>query len=359
MNSVRGILFGFVFLIISFSLFNSFLIAGSSAKPKGNRILGIQANQGKGTDYDKIFIESLKAGSETQVLSLDWNELETAPGKFDPNPNFLAIANLYYPAKKVPIHITIRPLHTNQKVVPKDLKNTSFDSPEMIKRFKDLLDWISTQIPNVDLATLTIGSEVNIYMWGDQKKWEEWTNFYSEAAPYARKKFPGTQISCETTHAALTGPDLERVRELHKHSDIIGISYYPFEEKGNGVKPPKSVHADFESMVSSVPNKPIVFYQIGYPTSPVLKSSEKKQSEFIMEVFKVWDKYSDRINMLNFQWMHESPDFGVDHYTKYYEYDTPEFRAFLGSLGLKSWSGEPKPAWFTLKQEAKIRGFGY
>jgi hypothetical protein len=56
--------------------------------------------------------------------------------------------------------------------------------------------------------------------------------------------------------------------------------------------------------------------------------------------------------------MHEAPKVGVDHYVKYYKHDTPAFRNFLGSLGLQSWSGEPKPAWEILKKEAKTRGFG-
>jgi len=47
-----------------------------------------------------------------------------------------------------------------------------------------------------------------------------------------------------------------------------------------------------------------------------------------------------------------------DYYADYYQNGTPEFRYFLGSLGLKSWSGEAKPAWQTLKNESTLRGFG-
>ena len=47
-----------------------------------------------------------------------------------------------------------------------------------------------------------------------------------------------------------------------------------------------------------------------------------------------------------------------DDYNKIFNYDTPNFRAFLGSLGLQSWSGDPKPAWEALMKEANPRGFG-
>jgi len=336
--------------------------SGESSKPgyssKANRILAIKANMGEKGDYDALFTESLAAGNETQVLPLDWRELETSPRKYEPQPNLLAIANFYYPSRKVPIHLTIRPVHTSQKVVPTDLMKTPLDDPQTIERFKRLLDWVATQTPAVELTSLTIGSEVDIFMWKNPKLWEEWTSFYAAVAPYARTKFPGTLISCETTHAAFTGADLERVRKLHQHSDAIGVSYYPMKNKLAGVKSPQVVHDDFATVVSAIPNKPIIYYQIGYPSSTALGSSLEKQAAFVTEAFRAWDKHADRILMLNFQWMHEAPKTGVDHYVKYYKYDTPAFRNFLGSLGLQSWSGEPKPAWEVLSNEAKARGFG-
>jgi len=353
-----------VSVVIVFAV-TTLLIMTSSAQsqkpvdaPKGNRIFAMKANLGKEGDFNKTFNESLKAGSQTQVLPQDWNELETAPGQFKPKKNFLAIANFYYPAQKMPVHLIIRPIHTNQKVAPHDLMDKPIDDPLTIKRFKKLLDWVATQIPKVELVSLTIGSEVDLIMWGDPKKWEAWTTFYAAVAPYARQKFSGTLISCETTHSAFVGPDLERVRKLHQHSDAIGVSYYPMKHKLGGVKSPKAVHADFKAVVNAIPQKPIIYYQIGYPSSPKLGSSPQKQAAFITEAFRAWDTHADRILMLNFQWMHETPPFGVDQYVKYYQNETPEFRAFLGSLGLMSWEGKPKPAWEVLKKEAKARGFG-
>lgn len=332
--------------------------ANSAQVSKGDRILAIQANMGKEGDFNALFEESLAAGNEAQVFSQDWRDLEPSSGKFEQKKNLLAIANAYYPARHIPLHITIRPVHTSQKVVPPDLMDVPLDDPRTINRFMKLLDWVATQIPKLELTSMTIGSEVDIFMWGDTERWEAWTNFYAAVAPYARQKFPGTLISCETTYAAFTGPDLPRVRTLHEHSDIIGISYYPMKNQLGGVKPPQAVHEDFETVVNGIPEKPIIYYQIGYPSSTDLGSSLEQQAAFITEVFHAWDRYADRILMLNFQWMHETPPFGIDQYVQYYQYDTADFRAFLGSLGLQSWEGLPKPAWGRLKEEAKARGFG-
>jgi len=325
---------------------------------KGNRLLGIKTNMGEEGDFVKALNESMQVGNETQVLPQDWNELEAAPGKYGGDPNFLAIANFFYPSRGIPIHLALRPVHTSQKVVPSDLMDLPLDDPRTIERFKKLLDWVATQIPQVELVSLTIGSEVDIYMWRDARRWQSWINFYAAVSSYARKTFPGTLISCETTYASFQGADLDHLRQLHQHSDVIGVSYYPMKEKLSGVEAPQSVHADFDTIVSAIPKKPIIFYQIGYPSSDSLGSSPARQADFIRESFSAWDQHIDRIFMLNYQWMHETPDFGVDKYTKYYKYDTPHFRAFLGSLGLQSWQGKPKPAWDVLEKEAAARGFG-
>jgi len=318
----------------------------------------MDVNVGKNGTFSKALTEARHAGLETVVLPLDWNLIETAPSTFAPKTNYLAIANSYYPALGLPVHLVLRPVHTNQKVVPTDLMDLALDNPRTIDRFERMLDWVSSQVPSIELKSLVIGSEVDIYLWGDPLKWQAWTRFYSAVAPYARRKFPGTLISCETTQAAFSGPDLERVRRLHHSSDVIGVSYYPMESGLRGVKSPSVVSQDFAVVVHAIPQKPIIYYQIGYPSSPALGSSQKQQAAFVTAAFRAWDEYANRILMLDFQWMHEIPKVGVDQYTEYYENGTREFREFLGSLGLQSWSGKPKPAWAVLKNEATAHGFG-
>ncbi len=331
-------------------------ISTGESSPK--RILAIKANVGKDSSFDKAFAATVAAGSETQVIPIDWNTLETTPRGYEPATNFLAIANFYYAATRTPIHLSIRPVHTNLKVVPTDLINKPLNDPETIRRFELLLDWIALQIPDVELTSLVIGSEVDIYVWGNAQRWDEWIGFYASVSAHARKNFPETRISSETTFSAIGGADARRVRDLHKYSDAIGVSYYPMREALSGVKPPAVVHEDFATVAGAFPDKPIIFYQIGYPSSEKLGSSQAMQSEFIREAFSAWDDNAKSILMLNFQWLHEAPQRGLDEYVDYYGFDSEHFRAFLGSLGLKSWAGEPKLAWRKIVEEARKREFG-
>ena len=331
----------------------------SGPTPKGSRVLSIDVNIGKNGDFTKAFNEARYAGLDAVVLPLNWDQIETAPNAFAPDPNYLAMANAYYPALGIPVHLVLRPIHTNQKVVPAELMDLEFDDPRTIARFERTLDWVASQIPSVNLKSLVIGSEVDVFLWGDPIKWSAWTKFYSTVAAYARRRFPGTLISCETTHAAFSGPDLERVRTLHRWSDIIGVSYYPMSNQLRAVQSPSVVNQDFATIVHAIPKKPIIYYQIGYPSSRTLGSSPKQQAAFVTATFRAWDEHANRILMLDFQWMHEIQKLGVDAYVDYYDNDTRQFREFLGSLGFQSWSGKPKPAWYVFQKEATARGFGY
>ena len=326
---------------------------------KGNRTLGIKVNQGADGDFPKSFGEALVLGNETQVLPQDWMDIETKPGVFNPSPNVFAVANQYYAIYGMPIHLSLRPVHTNRKMVPSDLAERALDDPETIRRFQNLLQWVAGQLPQVPVESLVIGSEVDIYCWGDEQRWGEWTHFYAAVAAYARTQFPKTFITCETTFASFGGRDLHFLRDLHRHSDVVGVSYYPMKPGLRGVRPPDAVHRDFEILAQAIPEKPVMVYQIGYPSSATLGSSQQKQASFITEMFRAWDRYPDRIQLLNLQWMHEAPEFGVDRFTDYYQNNDLHFRAFLGSLGLKGWQGEPKAAWITLERESKARGFGH
>lgn len=325
---------------------------------KGNRTLAIKVNLGRNGDFDRVFAESRHAGNETQVVPLDWWDIETGPGRYEPAVNFLAIADAYYSRLGIPIHIAIRPVHTNQKVLPADLQDLPLDNPKVISRFNLLLDWMATQLPNAEVTTIVIGAEVDVFAWGSSDRWREWIAFYSAVAPHARERFGGAQISCETTHAAFVGKDLQHLRSMHRHSDVIGVSYYPLSEGLGTVKPLETIRADFALALAAVPDKPLVYYQIGYPSSDKLGGSVELQADFVSRVFEVWDEYADRVRMVNFQWMHETPPYGVDEFSRYYQNDDDNFRAFVGSIGLKSWEGEPKPAWERLRQEAAARGFG-
>ncbi len=306
-------------------------------------------------NYDSCFNLGAELGMSSVGIYQNWTAIETAPSTF--NMELFDIINFYYPLQNMAIDLTIAPIHTNNLEVPEDLYSSTFDSPEMISRFKLLLDSIQAHIPDVTLSSLIIGSEHDAYLGNNSKAWAAYTTFYAETADYARFIWPDLKVASELMFSGITDLDPD-AQSLNEHSDYIGVSYYPMAE-GSQVKPLTTIPLDFAELVSLYPEKPICFYQYGYPSSPTCGSSTDLQADFIIETFNTWDNYADNVKMIDFTWLHDLSQESVDFYGDYYGIDDEAFLEFLRSLGLRSWEGEgsDKPALDELRCQAKQRGY--
>lgn len=343
-------------------LFPLFLAAASAETPQGkplpraDRHLGIGVTDPKDHDYAKAFAEAQRVGLQHNVLSFDWRDLETKPGEFKPEVNFLEVANAWYPPKKVPVHLMIRPLHTNQDARPGHLKGKPFDSPEVIASFKALLDWAFAQCPDLDVPSLSIGSESNLWLGEDEARWRQFGVFLKETAAHARKIRPGLRVASEATLEAFTGKKAPFLKALVACCDVVGCSDYPLKDDGN-VKEPSAVRDTFRIACAFAGDKPVYFYQLGYPSGAGCASSEEKQATFVRELFAAWDAHAKAVPFVNVTWMDDIPAAAVEGYTKYYQFDTKTFRAFLGTLGMRHEGGKPKAAWKAIEDETRKRGW--
>jgi hypothetical protein len=127
--------------------------------PKGERTLGLSVGPAADGDYPKALAEAQAAGVQLVTLSLDWSQLETAPGRYD--STWLTIADGFYPPRHVEVDLILRPIDTNHAKLPSDLAGKPFDDPAVIARFERLLDAVFAQIPNLTLHSLVIGNEVD------------------------------------------------------------------------------------------------------------------------------------------------------------------------------------------------------
>ncbi len=123
------------------------------------------------------------------------------------------------------------------------------------------------------------------------------------------------------------------------------------------VRDPSNVGADFDAVTALYRGKQLFFYQLGYPSSPVLGSSEEKQAQFIREVFKAWDAHASQIQMIDFTWLHDVPPESVKEFVEFYGLSDRNFQEFLATLGLRTYDGKDKKAFIVLQEEARARGW--
>jgi len=330
------------------------LIGADPPLPKKSRQLAIDVTEMRDGNYDDAFKIAKDVGIDRIGLFLSWNVLEPSPQKFD--GTLLDIAAVYYPPQHVKVDLTLAVVNTNHLDTPSDLHERSFSDPIVIERFKKLINFVFTKLKPEQLASLNIGSEYDKFFGTDQKKWKEFGTFYKSVRDYLKSKWPSVILATETTYEGITGPSREAIKEINKMSDRIGISYYGVQSNADVIDP-KKVNDAFDAVCSIYPEKKIYFFQFGYPSSNVLKSSTLKQKEFVEESFLAWDKYADHVELIDYTWLHDHSPESVDKILKIYNFFDPKFREFIATLGLRTYNGQDKPAFVALKKEAKARGW--
>ena len=69
---------------------------------------------------------------------------------------------------------------------------------------------------------------MDVYLGSDSNKWAQYTNFYSAVAAYAKSLRGDVKVASEATFNGLTGSSLNFMQTLNTFSDVIAVSYYPF-----------------------------------------------------------------------------------------------------------------------------------
>ncbi len=332
------------------------IITPTDALQKGARILSIDVTEASDGDFDAALNHAQAAGANTIELTVFWDDIETSPENYNPDPNWLEIANAYYPANATQVALTIPVIDTTTIRLPQDLNGKPMDDPLLIARFKELLNYVAAQTKDLTLVSLSIGNEVDTFLGTDAQQWGEFERFFAETAVYARTLWPHLPIGSKTTFDGITGEPAPFVQSLNQHTDAILATYYPLTPRFT-VRPIITVYEDFQTLANTFPNQPIYLLEVGYPSGEDNDSSYAQQAEFIHELFTAWDNHANQIQLIAYTWLTDiSPD-AVKEFTRYYGLRDNGFASYLGTIGLRTFDGQEKPAYRQFVEEAKARGW--
>lgn len=328
--------------------------ASDNPVPLGDRLLGLSVTLPMDNDFNKWFREARSSGVNVVEVPILWNEMEPAKGQYKDPYNVLMMSRTFYPKQNMKIALTLGPLDTNNNCMPADLKGKPFNDPEVIARYENATDYEFSQLQGVDIQSISIGNEVDVYLGNDEQKWQQYQAFYSEVGRYLKSRHPGLKIGVKSTFAGLTKHNVDQVRSINSESDLVLVTYYPLNDDFT-VRGPASPLEDFAKVVALYPNKEIDFRESGYPSSPLLGSSEEKQAEFVKQTFVAWDEQKDHVKLVIFMWLHDASPFQIDTWGRYYGFTDSKFLAYLGTLGFRTYDGKDKIAWTTFQDQAKAR----
>lgn len=326
-------------------------------QPRGERLLGIDVNPAADGDYSAAFDLAVQAGIDFTSLTVFWDDLDLPDGR-DPDPDYLAIAEAFYPPRGTAIALTVAPIDTNQTRMPADLADRRIDDPVVIERFLALLDFVDGRTPTLELTTLALGNEIDATLGADEARWAEYERFFEAVVGPARAMHPEAVVGVKATYGGLIGFARESLLRLGRRAGAVFVTYYAIGEDFR-VKSPQEVEADIDGLIAAYPDLPIYFLEIGCPSGEGVGSSEAVQAEFVRAVFRAWDRHPEQIRAVNFTWLTDASPDTVQGFGGYYGLHDSDFLEYLATLGLRthSGSGDDKAAFRVLVQEAARRGW--
>ena len=290
-------------------------------------------------------------------MSLFWDRVEASPHAYHLDAGWLKVADRFYPSRGVKVALTIGVLDTLADRRPPDLRSKRFDDPEVISRFNALLDHIAAKAPHMQLASLSIGNEVDGVLRRHPGSWEQYAVFLQKTSAHARALWPGVPVGAKVMFkGAQAYPD--RLRPLWDASDVVMLTYYPLNDDFT-VHSPDVVAKDFDRMVTLAAGKPVYLLEAGYPSGEACDSNEEKQAEFVHQVFRAWDAHADAMPLVLFFALTDLSPAMTQKYQGYYGVRGTAFGEFLRTLGLRTWSGkgQDKLAYRVLLAETQARGW--
>lgn len=305
--------------------------------------IGISMNlPAKGTI--KTLIADLQAtkalGANLQFISCSWKDLEPSPSEYVWKPVVEPCRGLG--SLGFTEILTIKTLDTNNRNLPSDLQSKPFDSPEVLERFGHMLRAMIPQLPP-NVKAISLGNEVDVYLGLHPDETEPFMALMDRGRQVVKELRPDLPVAITATFDGLRDrPAI--VTRLNKQTGVVFMTYYPMGHDFH-VHTPKSVGGDFDRIARFAGMKRVFLQEIGYPASPMLRSSDGLQAQFVDAVFAQLGKHPATFAGANFFLLYDFTAEQLDTFVKYYGVGAPQFRAFLATLGFRHTDSAPRPAW--------------
>jgi hypothetical protein len=326
---------------------------------RDDRLLMIALNEARGEDWGEQMSAAQAMGVRGVPFTLFWDDIERAPGRYAPEPNWAAIANRFFPLFNLRVSFVVSVLDTTADRRPEWLRRTPFDSRETVEAWARFYAWLRGQVPDLTLESVAIGNEIDIQLGDDAARWRAFETFWREAAAQTRAWRPGVPVGTKLTWGGAIGGQrrpaaIEAMHRLVGASERMIATYYPLGPDMR-MRAPPDVHADIARLVDFNRTKPLELAEIGYSADTRCAGTPERQAEFVREAFAAWDENASRMPVMSwFAWT-DMPQAEVRRMLGYYGIDHPHFAGFLSGLGLRDERGRPRPAYAAFSEEARRR----
>lgn len=289
----------------------------------------------------KRFEQTSDAGISFLSSTLKWTEIEPKSGQLNLDGLDFQVAT----AKRLnlPMSVTLRLIDTVDRVVPADVKNAAWDSPQMEQRVLALVDTITAHFQG-RVKWFMFGNEIDGYFSRHPNEVAAFSRLFALVKQHVRNGSPKTLVSSTIMFGGIESLNGD-LSPLNTQYDFLSITYYPIRANFT-MRPPNVVFGDFDTMRRFAAGRKVVLQEIGYPSSALNESSQDKQADFYRDVFQALRQNRDLVAAGNFFLLADLPDKFVKDLGGFYGMPNQKvFLAFLQTLGMFDLQGQPKKSW--------------
>lgn len=338
----------------------TFLVAAALLTANGaawaqERMLGIAVADNPERPYDQSIKIASRAGATYATLPLQWDEVETTPGKYSPEPDWLGIATAYYPTVKWKVALELNPIDTVADRRPQWLRGKAWDDPAVVDAYREMVRQVLEKSRGIDLVSFAVGNEVDGVLGSDASAWDAYARLVAAARSEVRALRPDLPIGVKVTFGGLTGDARDGILRINAETDVAMIDWYPIDAAFRARDPEMSVKDDLEIIAAAFPGTEIHLTEVGYPSSESCAGGETAQAEFIHAFFQEWDDRAAQITRVYWDWMTDVAQAEVERARTYYGIAAPCFAEYIATLGLETNKLKPKAGWTAFAEEAAKR----
>lgn len=301
------------------------------------------------SEQEEALLEVTAAGANFTHVSVRWGDIEPAPQVYD----FSNIARWMGWASEysLDVALTVRGIDTTTVSMPPDLVGRSVDDPAVIDRFVAMMTAMSGTL-NSRVKWINVGNEADVYLKDLPSAAPAVQQFLESVVARLSPTFGDRSFGMVFTHAARANPEM--IAPLIAASQHVAFTYYPLNADMS-VRNPSAVSAEIAEVVALAGLKPLLLTEVGFPTSPLLGSSESMQASFVTNFLDALSRSSGKIVAANLFQRNEMPAEIVSYLVDYYNSGglmtaetAARVGAFIGTLGFHTQSGSMKQAWSVL-----------
>lgn len=298
---------------------------------------------------DSVLSVALAAGSKILTVNAPWSELEPTPGVY----NFTRVASELSLATKhnLPAVLTVGSIFSGAPAMPADLNGKSWADPLVASRFVAMLQSLKSKVP-AQTKWLNLGYEVDTYLSQNPSQIGPYLTFLTTVKPQAKSIFgisTGMVFSFDSTRASTAA-----FSQIQGVADHVAFDYYAigpnFQQRD-----PAGVPSDLWLMNRLAGGRPVIVNETGYSTAALTNSSTSRQAAFFQNIFSALQQSSGNIAAVTAWSMNDMPSSEIQSaMTGLTVPPTSAAVAYLGSLGLRDASGNPKQAWTVFTTSASV-----